>query len=159
MKIIIPSIALVCVLIFLIGAWSLFGTFFDYDCSETSEAVAFARSLPAERLEKLYYDMERLSADKSFPTGGYASFELNEGEKFPEPFSDLEAVKIRPRDGNIMIEGCFDHYVMLYFEGYGRMKELQPDRRIILAWGEWEPDAGTQILWQEAKIEPVDGGQ
>lgn len=124
------------------------------NCNEDSEAVSYARSLTQERLEKLYYDMERLSNDESIPAFGYRR---KDGENLPEPFEDLKVVKIRPREGNIMIEGCFDHYVFLYFKGYDKRSKFETEKRIVLSWGEREPQAGTQVLWKEDKIEPIGG--
>lgn len=121
----------------------------NYDCSESSEAVTYARSLSKERLEKLYYDMERLSTDPSMPTSGYCKIELKNGESFPEPFSDLEVDEIRPADGRIMLEGCFDHFVIMFFEGFEHRGRIEAERRIVLVWGEFEPDAGSQVLWKE----------
>lgn len=96
---------------------------------------------------KLYYDMERLSTDSSVPIGGYYRFDENRA--FPEQFSDLQVVRVRPHDENIMVEGCFDHYVYMNFEGYGPLKKYYPERRIVLRWGEHENTKGSEVLWQE----------
>lgn len=116
------------------------------NCDEDSKAVAYARSLPQERLKKLYYDMERLASDKSLLD---VCYEKKPGEKFPEPFSDLQVIKIRPQMANIMVQGCFDHHVYLRFEGYVHKRSMQQDRQIVLSWGEREPQAGEQVLWKE----------
>ena len=77
----------------IIWGFVIFG-FVSTDCSENSESVLYAKSLSKERLEMLYYDMERLSHDESVPLAGYYK---NRGEEsFPECFSDIQAVKIRP---------------------------------------------------------------
>jgi hypothetical protein len=142
------------ILIGILGAAVLLNGCFP-NCNEDSEAVAYARSLSPDRLEKLYYDMEQLSEDESVPFSG---FMRRDGQDFPEPFRDLEVVKIQPRDENIMIEGCFDHYVYLHFEGFGEEPGSGSARQIILSWGEWEPQAGSQVLWREDESEPVAGG-
>lgn len=119
----------------------------DVTCDEDSDGVLYARSLSQERLEKLYYDMERFSNDDSVPTNGYDS--LIKSAKFPLEFSDLEVAKIRPEDANILVQGCFDHYVYLHFQGYGRLTEFYPERRIVLSWGEHDETRGTEVLWRE----------
>ncbi len=117
-----------------------------FTCDEDSKGVRYARSLSEERLAKLYFDMEKLSSDNSVPDSGYSSWDENRA--FPEQFSDLQVVRVRPHYANIMVEGCFDHYVYMNFEGYGRLKEYYPQRRIVLSWGEHETK-GSEVLWQE----------
>lgn len=116
------------------------------NCDEDSKAVAYARSLSQERLKKLYYDMERLAADESLLD---LCYEEKPGETFPEPFSDLQVLKIRPQMANIMVQGCFDHHVYLRFEGFANKRSMQQQRQIVLSWGEREPQAGEQVLWKE----------
>lgn len=89
-------------------------------CNEDSEAVAYARSLSQERLKRLYYDMENYSSKTDLPIDGFQFYDKN--ITIPQEFDDLEVIKVRPDDGNIMIEGCFDHYVYLQFKGIGRFK-------------------------------------
>ena len=84
-------------------------------CGEDSEAVFYARSLSQERLKKLYSDMEEYSKRDDLPFAGYEA--TDKSVPHPEPFSDLKVRAIRPRDGNILIEGCFDEYVYLRFKG------------------------------------------
>lgn len=55
----------------------------------------------------------------------------------------LEALCI----GNIMVHGCFDHYIHLHFEGVGDHKQFDEARRILLLWGEHPEDMGEQVLW------------
>ena len=118
------------------------------DCGEDSPGVAYARSLSQERLEKLYWDMERLSTQ-----GGRASIgwdlKIGDGE-VPTEFSDLSVRKIRPAQGNIMVEGCFDHHIYLTFHGVGPNSAGEEDRKIELKWGEHPPHAGTQIIWRDS---------
>ena len=116
-------------------------------CNEDSEAVAYARSLSQERLSKLYTDMKQFSTKDDIPIDGYR-INRDEGE-VPIEFADLQVVKVRPSDGNIMIEGCFDHYIYLKFSGIGYRSKLGDKKEIILNWGEHPPNTGTQVLWSE----------
>ena len=114
-------------------------------CTEDSDAVRYARSLSSERLSILYNDMKKFYINKTSPAGGYY---VSSGEmEIPIEFKDLEVAKIRPADANIMIEGCFDHYVYLHFEGY-RFKKAPEIKQITLSWGE-HSNAGKEILWAE----------
>ncbi|MCU7843569.1 MAG: hypothetical protein KZQ93_06980 [Candidatus Thiodiazotropha sp. (ex Monitilora ramsayi)] len=100
LAIIIVPVILVLLLMFL---WDV------PSCDEDSEAVAYARSLSPQRLEKLFRDMEMHSVREDLPIGGY-QVQRNR-DQIPDEFADLKVVKIRPAEGNIMIEGCFDHYI------------------------------------------------
>ena len=115
-------------------------------CGEDSEAVAYARSLSPDRLEKLYRDMEVYSQRNDIPIDGYQVGD--ERHKIPEAFSDLKVRRIRPREGNIMVEGCFDHYIYLRFHGIGMFAESE-EKKIVLNWGEHPPHTGTEVLWAE----------
>jgi hypothetical protein len=119
----------------------------DVICDEKSPGVAYARSLPQSRLGRLYHDMESYSTNDETPFDGWSV-----GDKrvaLPSAFADLSVVRIRPRDGNIMVRGCFDHYVYLHFEGVGDHKQFDQERRIVLSWGEHPEDRGEQVLWTE----------
>jgi hypothetical protein len=124
------------------------GSFFSQavKCGEDSEAVFYARSLSQERLEKLYKDMERYSIKDNLPLDGYQVYQKD--SEVPDEFNDLKVVKIRPFEGNIMIEGCFDHYVYLDFHGFGLLKESRPERKIVLRWGE-HTGAGSEVIWRD----------
>lgn len=113
-------------------------------CQESSEAVVYARSLPQERLKRLYEDMEGFSKRDDLPFDGYSIH--NKNSVIPEEFSDLKVIKIRPESANIMVQGCFDHYIYLRFTGYGSQSKFDPEKKIILNWGEHPPNAGTQVL-------------
>jgi hypothetical protein len=63
--------------------------------------------------------------------------------------SAMKNPRIRPRDGNIMVHGCFDHDIYLHFEGVGILKQFDKERRIVLSWGEHPEDRGEQVLWTE----------
>lgn len=126
--------------------------FFMFDggrgCHKNSESVTYAKSLSQQRLAKLYKDMEKFSARNDIPFEGYWPL-LEVGQVTPKEFSDLKVSRIRPKEGNIMVEGCFDHYVYLRFEGIGSLRDSSSKRRIILSWGEYEPDMGQEIIWEE----------
>jgi hypothetical protein len=116
-------------------------------CNEDSPVVAYARSLSHERLARLYRDMEAYSSTRD----GLFGWNLSDAAvKVPKEFSDLKVVWIRPSEGNIMVHGCFDHYVYMEFEGVGANKGSPKERRIILSWGERPPEAGEQVLWTDA---------
>ena len=132
--------------IFFVGMCSIV-SFNMPSCGENSEAVSYARSLSKERLSKLYTDMELYSKVPDQPIDGYHAYQEN--AFVPKEFEDLKVAKIRPREGNIMIEGCFDHYVYLRFEGVGYSKDDNDKNQIILSWGEHPLDAGSEILWTE----------
>jgi hypothetical protein len=114
-------------------------------CGENSDSVTYARGLSKERLAKLYYDMERFSLD---PTTPYSDLRPNNEGIFEEPFSDIKAGRIRPKEENIMLNGCFDHYVYLSFHGFESNKAFYPKRQIVLSWGEHD-SVGSEVLWSE----------
>jgi hypothetical protein len=114
-------------------------------CSEDSVSVAYARGLSKERLAKLYYDVEKSALNPDEP---YSDLKPNIEGVFPEPFSDIKAVRIRPKQENIMLNGCFDHYVYLSFHGLADNKEFYPERQIVLSWGEHDR-AGNEVIWSE----------
>ena len=123
-----------------------FSFFWDIpSCQEDSEAVAYARSLSSQRLEKLYKDMEAFSHREDIPIDGYQVYD--ESNDVPDEFADLKVVKIRPEKGNIMVKGCFDHYIYLTFKGIGRRAQPNDKKQIILNWGEHPPNTGTEVLW------------
>ena len=125
----------------LIGLFVAF-LFLTPSCDENSSAVEYARSLSDERLARLYSSMEKYSKLEDTPLFGYNL----QQDSVPEEFSDLNVARIRPKDGNIMVEGCFDHYVYLNFEGYSMFTSDQ--RNISVSWGEGT-NAGSEILWHE----------
>lgn len=114
-------------------------------CDEKSAGVAYARSLSKDRLTRLYYDMEAYSTRDETPLYGW----WVSRREIPSAFADLAVVRIRPREGNIMVRGCLDHYIYLHFEGIGDLKRFDKERRIVLSWGEHPPDMGEQVLWEE----------
>lgn len=136
--------SIICMTVLLAPALSGCG----FTCDEDSEGVRYARTLSQERLAKLYYDMEEFSSNHTVPISGYSSHD--EERAFPDQFSDLQVARIRPHEGNIMVQGCFDHYVYLEFEGIGQFKDHYPERRIVLGWGEHEDTTGSEVLWQES---------
>ena len=134
------------VAVFIVAAFVLPGIFvipfFWYEsnrpsCNEDSPVVAYARSLSQERLARLYRDMEGSTWNTEAPV--------------PKEFADLKVARIRPSEGNIMVHGCFDHYVYLTFEGVGVEKKFARKRQIILSWGERPPQAGEQVLWTDVE--------
>ncbi len=114
-------------------------------CGEDSESVTYARGLSKEQLANLYYDVERFSLESDTP---YTGLKKDSEGVFPKPFSDIKAVKIRPKQENIMLNGCFDHYVYLSFHGFESNKKFFPKRQIVLSWGEHN-GAGSEVIWSE----------
>ena len=109
-------------------------------CDEKSPGVAYARSLSQDRLARLYQDMQSYSNKEETPINGW--YVQDTRVAIPSAFADLAVVRIRPREGNIMVHGCFDHAVYLDFE-------FDQERRIVLLWGEHPEDMGEQVLWTE----------
>lgn len=120
-------------------------TIFGWDrpgCGEDSEAVAFARSLSEERLEKLYFDFESLSKSTDV-SEIYSSH--GEGESLPAKFVDLKVVKLRPTLGYILVQGCMDHGVVMDFSGFTK----ETEKKITLSWGEVPLDGGSEVIWMQ----------
>ena len=117
----------------------------ETDCGFDSEAVVVTRGLSQERLARLYRDMERDHYDLTIPRSGWGIGSQN--TDLPERYNDLAVVRVSPALGNIMLNGCFDHYSMLYFHGFG---EADPARRFVeLIWGEpHSQGAGKWVIWR-----------
>jgi hypothetical protein len=115
-------------------------------CGPNSEAVIYAKSLSQERLESLYYQMESHTSDVKQGSDGYQVY-ISDVE-IPDAFKDLKVLKIRPRDKNIMVQGCMDEFVYLYFEKedidniiYKRIRLAYPDHK-----GPYS--IADEIIWQ-----------
>lgn len=120
-------------------------------CGKSSKQATMARSLSQERLARLYQQMRELResnvADKEFTT------RVPTRENIPREFQDLSCKKVRPGDfsPNIMLEGCFDHYLYLRFYGIGESKESgDHSPRITLQYGEFE--VVEEVLWRSEKV-------
>ena len=120
-----------------------------FNCDESSDAVAYARSLSHERLTKLFWDVEKASLDPAIPE---SDLPTDSDGKFPPPFDDIKASRVRPKEENIMLKGCVDNFVYLHFEGLTINKQYTPKRQIVLSWGE-HVTAGSVVLWSEAEPE------
>lgn len=107
-------------------------------CDKDSDSANYARSLSEERLSVLYSDMARMYKISDVPYEGYTSFDQ---KGLPKEFVDLEIKKVRPKQLNIMVEGCFDHYMYLHFRG---ISDAEPNQ-IILQYG--EHPVGMEVLW------------
>lgn len=110
-------------------------------CGGDSEAAKYARSLSQERLHTLYSDMERYFHDERTPWGGY---DVSQAQ-VPKEFRDIRAVKIRPKEANIMLEGCFDEFVYLLFSG---LEEPGP-KSVILRYDTGVHSQESETLWKE----------
>lgn len=105
-------------------------------CAPDSEAAEYARSLPQERLGILYNDMER-----HYQLGSDHKIEYSQ---LPE-FSDLQVRTIRPWRALITVEGCFDNYMYMNFDGITNDKP----QGIYLSCGEFENECNNEPLWPE----------
>ena len=92
--------------------------------------------------------MEKHSIDADPFLNTYRPMNENWKIKTPEEFKDLKVVRITPHNGNIMVEGCFDHYVYMRFLGVGNLKEFHEVQGIELSWGEYTT-AGEEMLWEK----------
>jgi hypothetical protein len=110
------------------------------NCDKDSDAANYARSLSDERLAALYSDMARMYKMNDVPYEGYTSFDP---KGLPKEFADLKIKKVRPKQANIMVEGCFDHYMYLHFNG---ISDDEP-KQIVLQYG--EHPVGSEVLWSK----------
>ena len=106
-------------------------------CTKDSQAANYVRSLSQDRLEKLFEDMDIYSAREDLPFDGYY---VHQEKGLPPEFQDLEVVRVRPRSKNIMVEGCFDHYLYLRFH-----TSENGVKTITMQYG--EHDIGTEVVW------------
>lgn len=118
-------------------------------CGPNSEALLYVRALSAQRLEKLFRDMERF-ASQSIPGGEYVLYD--DRESVHKEFSDLKFAKVNPKSGKIIVEGCLDEYIVLRFKGSVWTDE---PAQIELSYPthSGEPyEMSDEIIWQQAKI-------
>jgi len=116
----------------------------NYDCSSTSPAVARARALSQEELAALYAEMAELSSKEKL-SPWFASVSLV--DELPKRVAMLEPQKVRFDRPSIVLEGCFDHSVIMYFNGIPATKLARHEPGIDLQWGEFEPESGHEQLW------------
>jgi hypothetical protein len=115
-------------------------------CGKSSKQATMARSLSQERLARLYQLMREL---RESPVDDGSRFAGYSGDTIPSEFRDLKCKRVRPSDfsPNIMLEGCFDHYLYLKFYGIGKSKESgDHSPRITLQYGEFE--IVEEVLWR-----------
>jgi len=118
------------------------------NCGEDSEAVAYARSFSETRLEKLYSQMQYYYHYDNTPIFGWNG-NGDDKNDFPKEFRDLKVVKIRPKDSNMMVQGCFDEYVYLHFRNLD--SEIGP-KLIELDYPSHSGEAydvNIEVLWAE----------
>ena len=111
-------------------------------CGEGSSAVAFARSLPDDRLVRLYEDAkDHVETGKPLIRVGPLDGDA------PEWLSDLtyRNITLDGTRSRIMLNGCFDEFVIIYIPGVPGMYEDESPA-LILSWGEG-PAAGEEVLW------------
>ena len=115
-------------------------------CGKNSKQAAMARSLSQERLAQLYHQMRKLRESPVDDGSKYAGYS---GHAIPLEFRDLNCRTVRPGDfaPNIMLEGCFDHYLYLRFYGIGESEDSgDHSPRITLQYGEFE--LVEEVLWR-----------
>jgi len=111
-------------------------------CDEDSPQVARARSLPQERLARLFTDA--LNAVARAEKGERSS---SDKARVPPEFADLSPNKVLSfgtRRVVVVMKHCMDHGVFL------NIRIPENDRgSITLSWGEHAPDSGEQVLWRQ----------
>ncbi len=113
-------------------------------CGGNSEAAEYARSLSQSRLKQLHIDMEKYYKSSV----SYADEIRIRGKvDVPDEFKDLDIVSVRPRRTQIMVEGCFDHYMYMDFKGIDESNT----KEIILRYGE----AYEGVPQQTERIWPI----
>ncbi|WP_339075412.1 hypothetical protein [Teredinibacter turnerae] len=123
------AILILCFIGLMVLAGLMFGD--SRGCGKDSEAAEYARSVSQERLAKLYKDMEIYYLNSE---GEFDDIYLQSNQDIPIEFRDLEVVRISPGRNHIMVEGCFDNYMYMYFRGISTKEE----KEIILSYGEFE---------------------
>ena len=116
MFLIIAILILIAGILLWILPWKVCGI--GADCGPTSQGAVYARSLPSERLERLYRDMEAFCMLGNQPPRGWriVGVDRDSATHIPEEFADLHVVYVRPSEGRIMVQGCLDSFVFLKFE-------------------------------------------
>mgnify|MGYP001341454022 CR=1 FL=1 len=134
------------------GLLSLNGCCMDLgfpSCDASSPAVAYANGLTQARLGKLYADMEVYSKNPNVTVYGYNFSDMT---SVPRDFSDLKVTKVRPKLGTVVVEGCFDHHVLLRFDPLAQqvtgsaVRRPPSQRQIVLVYD--EPPI-EKVIWSE----------
>ena len=113
------------------------------NCNENSEAVAYARNLSNERLGRLYASMMNYSQSVDTSVIGYGNDSYL--PELPPEFQDIKAIRVDPVRGDILLAGCFDEFVHLWFKNLDG--DGQP--KIELTWGAAPGENRREIIWQE----------
>ena len=132
-------------IIFILALIAILITSCDSSCGPNSQAANYIRNLSKERLHTLYLDMEKYYADPNTPDEGWFAFQQN---NLPECFRDLKVARIRPRETNIMVKGCFDEFMYLDFSGFGGTGP----RIITLSYPTGPRSFGSEIIWTEPNM-------
>ncbi len=125
-----------------LGLKFLLGDFLE-SCAVTPK-VEYAKSIPQNRLENLYYQIEKISSELD------STYDLKyENIKYPQ-ISDINFSFIRKHSEDkvhMMLGGCVDNKVFMYFEGLKVSSTEQALRKITLSWGEYPQVEET--LWKK----------
>ena len=119
----------------------------DVSCGPESRGVAYSRSLSSERLAELYAQIEYYHGSQTTPIHGW-DVGIFADNPPPAELRDLEVVRIRPLDAQILVQGCFDEFTYLRFTG------LQNDEprsiRLVYPIYTGKPfETASEVLWSE----------
>ena len=89
--------------------------------------------------------MEALLAQTDLPPDG---FDASVGRSLPEPFADLQVMKILPQEARIVVENCPHYFVNMEFLGMDPGTKNHPEKLIVVRWGDSE-GLGEEVLWRE----------
>ncbi len=127
--------------------------YFLPNCDGDSPQAEYARSIPKERLETLFNQLQEIQSTHELKTEKFrAKYDIDfplpinfSYEEAPSSLRDLEFknVRITERHSRIMLEGCLDHFLTLNVQGLFGKKTP----KIALSWGEFEP--GYEVLWEK----------
>jgi len=143
-----------CVLASLLVCLLIIGFFFFPKCDGDSPKADYARSISKDRLEMLYLSLVKIKTAHEEQTRAhlrkagidYFDMPLNISyEKSPDDIKDIEFINIRisKHSSRIMLEGCFDHFLMMNIKGlYG-----EENPKIELNWGEFK--SWSETLWEK----------
>lgn len=114
-------------------------------CSYTDK-IEKIRSLPEDRLAKLYKDMKTLYDSSDDSVAGY--YWANTEPNLPPEFSDLDISVIKPKEAVIIIGGCFDDKAFLNFRGLDSSNDTFSNPEIYMHWGDLCKEC-NQVIWSK----------
>ena len=113
-------------------------------CDESSSAVAYARSIPKDRLAQLYRDAKaQLKSGQTLQRAGPGT---GNGPTWLDDLTYRNVILDNART-RILLRGCFDHFVFIQINGISDRRSFYGNS-LLLVWGEG-PTAGSEVLWSE----------